>query len=204
MEYRYTQDAKSRIDEYELLCSQCNAVCNDPVNCPQGHDHCRVCVVSSSKSDDADVLACPTDGCEAWLDLKNLHANHVASKIIDSLNVYCPNRDIQEQDSNGGNEGKSGSGGKRKRNIKFVAPSIATPSKASVEAFCSPRSILHDPGCLWEGPRKALLKHLEDCPLTKVACGFIGCRAKVPRKNLLEHEETCEYGHIKCAKCGDE
>ena len=208
MEYKYTLEAKSSIDEYELRCSKCNCVCNNPVNCPQGHDHCRDCIVSCSESEAQNIVVCPTNGCEALLDLKNLHANHVAAKIIDGLKVHCPNRNVDEQDS-GGNDrrnsaGANGSGSKRKRNVKFVAPSIATPSKASMEALCAPQSMPRDPGCLWVGSRNALLKHLEDCLYAKVECGFIGCRVQIPRKLLLEHEETCEHGHTKCPKCGED
>ena len=200
MEYRYTNESMSSIDEYGLRCSTCNLVCTNPVNCPEGHDHCRDCVISSNCS------KCHAEGCEAAIDLSRLHTNYVAKKMIDSLKIYCPNR---EQETNRDSDGSDGSGGKRKRNIKlkFTAPSMVTPSKSKnldASMTTSPRSILHDPGCLWEGPRKALADHLSDCPYEKVSCAFIGCHMKIPRKKLLEHEETCEYGHTTCPKCGED
>ena len=119
MEYRYTQEAKSCINEYELRCSVCKLVCTNPVNCPQGHDHCQDCIVSSQ------CAICPAEGCEATIDLNNLHANYVAKKMIDSLKIYCPNRDInhmsQDEDSHGGGNDRGDNGSdKRKRNVKFV------------------------------------------------------------------------------------
>ena len=209
MEYRYTEEAQSYIEEYELQCSACNKVCNDPIICPKGHDHCRTCIISVSAVD-SDVCICPTIGCNAMIDLNNLHSNQMASKMIDNLKIYCPNRDIHEerQDQQYSNVNVSGnSNSKRKRNVKFTAPSMVTPSKSKALVSIappSPQSILHDPGCLWEGSRKNLIGHLDECPYVPVSCGFIGCHVRIPRKKLIEHEETCEHGHTKCPKCDED
>jgi hypothetical protein len=168
-------------------CPLCSNVQKDPLQCKQGHGHCKLCIEAKT--------TCPT--CFETLDI--LVPNRDAGRTIAESLVYCYTRlpyllaqEVDGADDAEENEESASSSSSVARRTRNQG-STASAKRARVDH------------CTWTGKLQDAAAHFRECDYSGVVCSFDGCGAVVTLKDLNAHESGCGHRALPCKwfGCGE-